>query len=486
MTTTSPPKQSPLSSYNGTVLILDTPSRFDIKHNHLLAGVARDWFQDSTGLHPDETEIRLCVDRSPFPLHTRHVILSGAESIRQWTYNTHTIETHGYSLVIQHDNEPYKAIGVHNIQDCLDFCKEDSQDSSSDDEEADSDGTAKDTSPTRRSNYPFWTKWSIKKLLGLTPRRTATGPDDFRIFPNLSQACEILRSIFGRLLYVDIECSRLYGTLDCVGFSVDDGPIYVVPIYRYNGKLAYTNAHLFIAALSIAMQRNTVVGHNISGFDLPYLACFYRVGFGRRLYDTMLANHRLFAEVEKSLGHVIGMWTDHPYHKDQIITPRNQEDEQRYWRYNAQDVARLKPIHEAQLEYAAIIGATESIQQVNRCIYPYTVMTLQGIRIDLDRLQKSKAELERRCNQLNRICRFLMGKTFNMASSKQCVEYFHNFLKFPVVAKSEKTGGPSLGKKALYQLAVKHEHPMIPLCLYYRKLKKDLSSLEFNELKLRY
>jgi len=477
------PKQLPLGTYNNVTLILDTPSRFDIKHNHLLAGVARDWFHDISGLQPDETEIRLCSDRSPFLPDTKSVILSGADSIRQWTLGTASIDTHGYSLIIAHNDQPYKAIGVHNIQDCLDFSKEDSQ-SGEDDEEDDTDGTAKDTSPTRRSNYPFWTKWSINKLLGRTPRNTSSN-DQFHIFPNLSEACALLRKASASLLYIDIECSRLYGTLDCVGFSFDEGPIYVVPIYRYNGKLAYTNAYQFLAALSIAMQRNTVVGHNISGFDLPYLSCFYRCGFGRSLYDTMLANHRLFAEVEKSLGHVIGMWTDHPYHKDQIITPRSQQDEQRYWNYNAQDVARLKPIMKCQLEYAAQVGAVESIKQVNRCIYPYTVMTLQGINLNRPKLAQSKAELERRCAQLNRMCRFLMGRSFNMASSKQCVEYFHEFLKFPVVAKSEKTGGPSLGKKALYQLAVKHDHPMIPLCLYYRKLKKDLSSLEFNELTIR-
>lgn len=474
------PKQRPTRIYNGITLILDKPSRFDIKHNHLLAGVARDWFQDAAGIHPDACEIRLTSDRSPFLKGTQHVILSGESSIHEWTANRHSLLDHGYSLNIIHEHQTYKAIGVHNIQDCLDFRSETDEDEDSDDDQ----GNGKDTATTRRGNYPFWTKWSIRKLLLPSPR-VPSEDVQFKLSPNLGEVCRILRRTKDTLLYLDIEVSRVYGTLDCVGFRFDDGPVYVVPCYRYTGQLAYSNAHHLLAALSVAMQRNTVVGHNIAGFDLPYLSTFYRVGFGRSIYDTMLANHRLFAEVEKSLGHVIGMWTDLPYHKDQIITPRNAADEQRYWRYNAQDVACLSSIRKAQLDYAKEIGALGSIAKVNRCVYPYTLMTLRGIKVDEAKLRESTTNLADRVLQLNRVARWLMGKPFNMGSNKQCVDYFHGTCGYPPVAKSEKTGNPSLGKKAMYQLAVKHDHPMIAFALGYRAFNKDLSSLSFNELTLR-
>ena len=472
-------KQPPSDTYCGIVLVLDKPSRFDLKSGHLLSGIARDWFHDFTAVEPNACEIRLVSDRSAFPPSTRYVILSGADSIRQWTNDRQTIQHHCYDSFVHHKGEVYPAALVHNIQDCLDFTSEDG------DAPEDESGVVndKDTSDTRRGNYPFWTKWAIKKLLGETPKCTAK---DFRpiLQPSLQTAIDAL-TVKGQTLYLDIECSRAYGTLDCIGYRVNDGPVYVVPVYTYQGKKSYGNIHLFLHALSLAMQHNLVVGHNISGFDLPYLAINYRIAPGRQLYDTMLANHRLFAEPEKSLGHVIAQWTGHEYHKDQIIVPHSREDEQRLWMYNARDVHRLADIMQAQSVYARLHNSMPAIGQVNRCIYPYLKMTLRGLRVDDTLLAQRVKDLQKRVAVYHRIGCYLVGKEFNMASSMQCVKFFHEELGYEAVATSEKTGKPSLGKKAMYQLAVKYNNPIIPLILAYRKAAKDLSMLSYNELIIR-
>jgi hypothetical protein len=474
------PKQLPLDTYCGTTIILDKPSRFDIASGHLLSGITRDWFRDACDLNPDQCEIRLTHDKSPFIEGTVHVVLSGFNSISQWTNGRHSLLDHCYDLAITHKGNLYKAIGVHNLQDCVDYTSVDGDDEGDDDAGSDN----KDTCDTRRGNYPFWTGWAVRKLHDKTIRSTT---NDFNpiVYPNLQTVVKLLRETVGQDLYVDIECSRAYGTLDCVGFRVNQGPVYVVPIYLYNGKLAYSNPSPFLHALSIAFQRNRVIGHNIAGFDLVYLSSQYRIAFGRNLYDTMLANHRLFAEAEKSLGHVIGQWTAHEYHKDQIIVPRTREDDNRLWLYNARDVHRLSDVVICQQKYSKIYNGQEaSIAQVNRCIYPYLKISLKGIKVNGPKLAVSGKDLHRRLIQLDRIANWLVGRPISLNSPKQIVDYFHKELGYPPVMET-KTGEPSLGKKALYLLGVRHENPLIAYILGYRKLSKDLSSLNFKELKIR-
>jgi hypothetical protein len=53
-------------------------------------------------------------------------------------------------------------------------------------------------------------------------------------------------------------------------------------------------------------------------------------------------------------------------------------------------------------------------------------------------------------------------------------------LGYPVLFKSPQTGDPSLGKKIMYRLAMKHpDNPVIQLVLAYRKVAKETSAFRF-------
>ena len=56
-------------------------------------------------------------------------------------------------------------------------------------------------------------------------------------------------------------------------------------------------------------------------------------------------------------------------------------------------------------------------------------------------------------------------------------------LGYPVVFKSKKTQLPSLGKKAMYKLRLKHDNPVIDFVLAYREVAKESGSLKFNPWK---
>lgn len=54
---------------------------------------------------------------------------------------------------------------------------------------------------------------------------------------------------------------------------------------------------------------------------------------------------------------------------------------------------------------------------------------------------------------------------------------------YPVVARSQKTGKPSLAKKALYKLQLKHNNPVITLIAVFRTVAKESSMLKFCPFK---
>jgi hypothetical protein len=66
------------------------------------------------------------------------------------------------------------------------------------------------------------------------------------------------------------------------------------------------------------------------------------------------------------------------------------------------------------------------------------------------------------------------------ASNKQCVNYFHNILGYPVVhrSKPDKEGqrNPSLAKQAMFKLRLIRDNPVIDLINLYRGVKLETST----------
>lgn len=466
----------PSRLYSGTTIIIDEPSRFDKDHNMLLAGPARRFLADDAGLDVETCDLRTIDETPPWLKDTTSVILAGNRASNKYLQTSN--DPPGYIRLVP---PGIRATTVFDIQDCCDF-----RNLSGDDAEAEENFTERDSKeriPTRRKNYRFWTAWHIRKLLsGATVNEPEIKPI---CYPKLNEVVQLLMDIKDEDLYLDIETSRTHQCLTVVGVSSTSiwPRIYVVPVYLISGQLAYSNFHSFHHALSRAMVRNTVVGHNIAGFDLLVLAMFY--GFplptikgGPPPYDTMLANHRAFPEAEKSLAHVIAQWTEQPYHKDLSTDVYNNEQQNALWIYNAHDVYTLKLIKDAQLAYAATIpGLSSSIAQANSSIVPYVANSLTGLPLDQMRLAEIGGALGKQKEALSRIASTLVGRPFNPGSSQQCAKFFHDELNYPPVGKTE-SGRPAMGRKALYQLYMKHNNPLLPVIIKYRSAAKDLGTLE--------
>ena len=365
------------------------------------------------------------------------------------------------------------------------------------DEDGEEDeGDVKRHGRTKRSNYFFWIKrdlWKAKQILsGYKPASVAS---TYKTFPLAEEVVRELSSCESQLVYIDIETDIEEANIQCFSFAVGDGPIYNVPILDHQYRLDYnpvSTCHIF-RALATAAKKNIFVAHNGSNFDFLVFAFKYRIAINKA-YDTLLAMHRCFPAIEKSLGHCISYWTWENFHKDEdsigYYTEKQMYDRLKYC---GKDVHGMRLVHRAITNYSRTVpGLEHSIETANAAIRPYLTATIQGIRMDLESVKELMKEYDRLLNQYIRIINLLIGdeclKTIRTemrgkissfaGSSTQQIKYFHDMLGYPVVARSQETREPSLGKKALFKLALANpDNPVIPFIIAYRTVKKAWSTL---------
>lgn len=213
----------------------------------------------------------------------------------------------------------------------------------------------------------------------------------------------------------------------------------------------------------------------------------------------MLAQHRCYPDIEKSLGHCTSLWTWERFHKDSDSRSYfTQEHMMAKLRYCAKDVYTMSLVRQAIQKYEkTIVGLSQSIAVAQASIKPYLTTTIQGIKFDEAQREKIKKENDRLMMHYMRIINILIGekgledikkatkkaKAFP-GSNKQCCIYFHDLLGYAVVARSPETQKPSLGKKAMFKLALKYpENWVITFTLLYRQVQKEYSSLKFTPWK---
>lgn len=463
----------PTTHYSGLTFIIDEPSRFDKDNNRLLSGPARDFLINEClpAHYPlDACDIRTCDCPDRLLDGTKALILSGERACQ--THGRVSCDPCGF-VTIAHN---HLALPLFYIQDALDFRM--MRGGNTDyDEDVVTDRDTKETMVTRRKSYRFWIKWHINKFLtNAAPQQPKI---NIRAYPRIDEVCAALDAISNEDLYLDIETSQQHRCLSCIGFSSTSlfPTVFVVPVYLISGNLAYRDFHRFYRSFSLALSRNKAVIHNAM-FDLCVLHGFYKMCWPESVYDTMAATHRCFLEAEKSLAHTIAAWTNLPNHKNFDTEIYNDNQQQNLWTYNAHDVYALKLIKGAQLAYAKNDpGLLASIEQVNDSIIPYLDTSLTGLRLDSMSLSTAQIELLKHKRLYERIASILVGSPFNPGSPTQCSNYFNKVLHYESVGKTD-SGKEAMGSKALYQLQLKYNNPLIPTILKYREVAKDASSLE--------
>lgn len=503
-------KTKPRLTYQGITIILSNPSRFD--KLALLSGPAGQVMSDYC-LRPEfnimQCEVRLMEDESPFLPGTKVAIVCGEAAMHKWLPETKN------NTLNEMRGSPFFSRGVYFIptfvpQDAADFkgyeqqlnpLSKDYQPDANEYDSDDGEGDVKRHGKTARRNYAFWLRADIRKAKkivkndGKLPTLPYPQPV-YHIYPSSSVVIEVLNSVVaGSFLWFDMETDYEEANMQCFAFSVDGINYYAVPVLDNAYKPAYSNTHKILQALAIAISKTVVVAHNGACFDYLVLAFKCRIAI-RLGYDSMVAMHRCFPDVEKSLGHAVSLFTFEKFHKDEnsvgYVTRQQMMDRLSYC---GKDVYTMYLVHQEITKYAATIpGLTDCINVAMASIRPYVTVALQGIRYDPEKVKATMAENDTAMEQYMRICNLLIGSSGMIDvrkavkngkvkafpnSNKQCIEYFHNLLGYPVVARSKKTGQPSLGKLAIFKLALRHDNPVLRFVIAFRETSKESSKLKF-------
>ncbi|CAK0776612.1 hypothetical protein CCP2SC5_740004 [Azospirillaceae bacterium] len=451
-------------------IVLSRLSRYDVQNGGILVGPAAKFVTDcvaAAGLagadiypveyHDDDTL-----------QHMDYWIITGDAAVKAVTgQQINNIR----GRLIQYRNTP--AVCTFSPQDCCD--PRNFEGSAEDDGD---EGTGKDTAPTAFRNYRGWFAQDVKKLRCNIPNHADPSCRREAARSPLVVMCLLKAIPAGSTIYFDIESNIRTNMLSCWSINCNHVAFGHL-VYDYRGQLQPMAVEV-LAELAQVFERTTVVIHN-SSFDLPFLACFHGIPFGRQIRDTMLQHHRLFPELEKSLAHCISLYTNLPNHKGMSINEtHNYDQDSRLLEYNLQDVVALRAVDVGQSQVAAsLAGAQASIDQVNRSIYPYLIAGMHGIRVDPGERMMAQLNGAAKAAQLERIARVLVGWDIELASNPQAIRYFHTQMEYDAVDKTA-TGAPSLKGAALYKLKLKYPHnPMLDVLLRFRETAKATSMLHF-------
>lgn len=504
-------RNRPKLKYSGVTIILQNQSRFD--KLSLLTATAGTLFNNyclQPELNQMQCDIRLMEDKSPWLEGTKCIVLLGEAAMHHYcpkeTGNNTLNEMRGSPLYV--DGIP--AIASYFPQDAADHkgheqaLNELSKDYNGDEggEDDDDEGDVKRFSPTKRKNYAFWLQQDIKKVKYLLKNNLIKWPVEeqptYKIYPPSDEVINILTNTKNQWMDFDIETDYEDANLLCFSFTFDNCTVYSVPILDYNYQWAYANIHYIMRALAISIRDNILVAHNGAGFDFFVLAYKYNIPIVRT-FDTMLAMHRCYPDIEKSLGHCTSLWTWQMFHKDSDSRAyRTKEHMMQKLMYCAKDVFTMSLIRKNIQSFAKTIpGMEDSTKCAQNSIRPYLTTTMQGIAYSKSKLDEICKENDRLMMQYIRMINILIGeegmrevrtavkgkaKAFP-GSNSQCVKYFHDMLGYAVAGRGKENAQgfrkPSLDKKNLYKLALKHDNPVITLSLLYRQVQKEFSSLRF-------
>jgi hypothetical protein len=501
---------------------MSNPSRHD--YSRLLSGNGGVMF-DNYCLRPElnsmQCDVRLKDETAPFINDTKCILLLGEEAMHKYLPETlgNTLnEMRGSLFHIKGIPTICSYLPQNAVDIYKDYEKEQNPmaadynpDTSISEDGEEDEGDVKKLGKTKRSNYAFWLKADCTKAKVLCGLSSSNGSSiatilgsllrnniqpKYHVFPGSEELVNILTTNKNRTLLLDLETDYEEQNLQCFAFSFDGINIYSVPILDYNYHPACSDYCLIMRALAIAVRDNVTVCHNGACFDFLVLAHKYHIPV-MHPHDTLIAMHRCYPDVEKSLGHCTSLWTWEKFHKDEDSQGYRTHDQMmQRLRYCGKDVYTMGLIKAGIDVYAKTIpGLEKSISDAMRCINPYLISTLMGIKVNQSMIDNMCKENDRLMVQYNRLIEWFIGeqgmaiirggKKLGMfaGSNKQCCKYFHELLGYAVIAKGKPNQfgqqSPSLGKKALYRLALKHENPVINLICAYRQVKKETSRLRF-------
>ena len=264
--------------------------------------------------------------------------------------------------------------------------------------------------------------------------------------------------------------------VDLIGcsFALDAGEAWWVPV---NGGEWTREAYLEALRPIMEDEQKEVIAHNFK-YDYQVMRS-HGVRMKNRVFDTMVAHYLLQPEsghaldrlAEVDLGYQPIPFTMLIGEKGKGQISPAQVPADRWTDYACEDADltwRLAALYRPQLE---AVAATELARDVE---FPLVTVLAEvereGVHIDRERLATYSVDLAQRIATLDDDIQRLAERPFNIDSPKQLGPILFEHLGIKAKVKRTKSGQYPTGEEVLIKL--EQQHPIIPLILEYRKLKK--------------
>ncbi len=253
-----------------------------------------------------------------------------------------------------------------------------------------------------------------------------------------------------------------------IALSFKDNRTFYIPLSSLNlmERPKCLSADVVLSQLRPFYENEKIIkiGHNLK-FDFIVLNR-YQIELKGDNFDTMIAAYLLNPSKEEySLKNLFWEYLEYLKNEDKEDkenTIKSIEDACE----NAQNILKLKEILEEKLKEKELISLFKEIEMP--LIEVLGEMEINGIKINVDFLEKMSRQVDSRLKELEETIYNLAGTKFNINSPKQLSNILFEKLKLPVIKKTKT--GYSTNAYVLNTLAPHHK--VVSFILEYRELYK--------------
>ncbi len=168
-------------------------------------------------------------------------------------------------------------------------------------------------------------------------------------------------------------------------------------------------------------------------FDLFWYCLYGMKPWMGQIYDTMLLANLIQPELEKDLGTLCSIYTDHPFYKDdgKVWTPAGARIPlEQFLRYNATDSLITREVWTEQCKEIRELGLWDFYHNVSMKLIPCVMKPmLRGLRVDMPRQLEVydiyRADIEVLSAQFKTKVREAIGRDVSPTSPTQMKEYLY-------------------------------------------------------------
>lgn len=196
------------------------------------------------------------------------------------------------------------------------------------------------------------------------------------------------------------------------------------------------------------------INQNLVGFDAPFLLERMNIRTRGALGDPMIAQSIMYPDFKKGLDFIASVHTREPYWKDDGKIWKNPNISwEVFQRYCGRDACVA--LEAWDVLYGEMIdgGYWPTYERTVKLAEPAWYMMVQGLAVDREGLAATKTDIERTISEREAALAEICGFPLNVASPKQCREYFYDTMHLPEYKNSQ--GGVTTDDKAMARIVRK-------------------------------